>query len=161
MSENHDLKIGHSLYDLYHMNMPSKEEQCNEEDDYRRGFYHGVIESINLITKININGYVRPKEIVNILEHWAYSDLINWRYSAFKDYEKTQDWCFKHPVLEVENWHEKKKRIFARDNYSCVYCGSEFQLQLDHIVSVKNGGGIDDDNLQTLCKRCNIEKGSK
>jgi hypothetical protein len=34
-------------------------------------------------------------------------------------------------------------------------------LQVDHIISRKNGGTHDLDNLQVLCRACNLRKSSK
>jgi hypothetical protein len=34
-------------------------------------------------------------------------------------------------------------------------------LQVDHIISRKNGGTHDMDNLQVLCRDCNLRKSSK
>jgi 5-methylcytosine-specific restriction endonuclease McrA len=34
-------------------------------------------------------------------------------------------------------------------------------LQVDHIISRKNGGTHDLDNLQVLCRDCNLRKSSK
>lgn len=48
--------------------------------------------------------------------------------------------------------------IFKRDGYKCVYCNSEENLQIDHIVSVYNGGQNKICNLQTLCRSCNARK---
>jgi 5-methylcytosine-specific restriction endonuclease McrA len=48
--------------------------------------------------------------------------------------------------------------VFARDNYKCVYCGSSEDLQVDHIVSIYQGGENTTENLQTLCKPCNCAK---
>ncbi len=55
----------------------------------------------------------------------------------------------------------KKQKIFERDNFKCVNCGvnGDFNvLELDHIVSIKDGGTNDDSNLQTLCYKCNMAK---
>lgn len=53
---------------------------------------------------------------------------------------------------------EVRDRIFSRDNYKCVLCGSTERLTIDHIISIYRGGTDDDDNLQTLCNRCNAGK---
>lgn len=37
----------------------------------------------------------------------------------------------------------------------CAYCGSEFNLSLDHIIAVCRGGLNTRDNAQTLCQPCN------
>ena len=55
----------------------------------------------------------------------------------------------------------KKQKIFERDNFTCVECGvsGDFNcLEVDHIISVVNGGTNDEDNLQTLCYKCHMEK---
>jgi hypothetical protein len=57
----------------------------------------------------------------------------------------------------------KRERIYKRDGYECVRCGEndKRELTLDHIIPVSRGGSSKDDNLQTMCKRCNVLKGSK
>lgn len=54
-----------------------------------------------------------------------------------------------------------KARVFAKDNFKCVKCGSEENLQIDHIYPRSKGGGNEPDNLQTLCRSCNIRKFNK
>lgn len=53
---------------------------------------------------------------------------------------------------------EVRTRIFTRDNYRCLQCGSTENLTIDHIVSVYSGGTDEDNNLQTLCNPCNAGK---
>lgn len=54
-----------------------------------------------------------------------------------------------------------RARIYARDQYQCVACGTNKSLQVDHIHPVSRGGGDEPENLQTLCQRCNASKGTK
>lgn len=58
--------------------------------------------------------------------------------------------------------HPRKKQfILERDNFKCVNCGcsGDFNsLEVDHIISIVDGGSNDDSNLQTLCYRCNMKK---
>jgi 5-methylcytosine-specific restriction endonuclease McrA len=58
---------------------------------------------------------------------------------------------------------KKRKRVFVRDGWKCLRCGEDDKekLTLDHIVPVSRGGSDEDENLQTLCKRCNEMKGNK
>ena len=49
--------------------------------------------------------------------------------------------------------------VLKRDNYRCVKCGSTRNLEIDHKVSLANGGTNHIDNLQTYCKDCNRRKG--
>lgn len=50
--------------------------------------------------------------------------------------------------------------IYKRDGNRCCKCGSRYNLEIDHIIPISRGGKSTYDNLQTLCHRCNAEKGS-
>jgi 5-methylcytosine-specific restriction endonuclease McrA len=54
-----------------------------------------------------------------------------------------------------------RNEVFKRDGYKCQICGSKKDLVLDHIKPFSMGGRTEIDNLQTLCKSCNSQKGSK
>lgn len=50
--------------------------------------------------------------------------------------------------------------VFERDQGRCVKCGSSQNLHFDHIIPVAKGGGNSEKNVQLLCERCNLTKGS-
>ncbi|MGH9685760.1 MAG: HNH endonuclease [Candidatus Acidiferrales bacterium] len=53
----------------------------------------------------------------------------------------------------------KRFFVFKRDKYRCRMCGaSGVELEVDHVVSVADGGSDALDNLQTLCFKCNRGK---
>lgn len=60
-----------------------------------------------------------------------------------------------------------RKAIKERDNYTCQCCGNStynepnLLLEIDHILPVARGGCTVEDNLQTLCWKCNRAKGTK
>lgn len=54
----------------------------------------------------------------------------------------------------------KRDVVFARDGNKCVCCGSNDNLTLDHIVPKALGGLNRSQNYQTLCWKCNNEKGA-
>ena len=56
---------------------------------------------------------------------------------------------------------KERQAIFDRNNWRCVECGSEENLQVDHIIPFSKGGTTDLDNLQTLCRTCNRKKSNK
>jgi len=56
---------------------------------------------------------------------------------------------------------ELRERIFTRDGYRCLCCGAQDDLSIDHVTPVSAGGGIEEENLQTLCRPCNSRKGNK
>lgn len=63
----------------------------------------------------------------------------------------------------------KKLREFikSRDNFTCCNCGNSVYiepnllLEIDHIIPVARGGRTVEDNLQTLCWKCNRAKSDK
>jgi len=57
--------------------------------------------------------------------------------------------------------------IKQRDKFTCCQCGNSTDkepnllLEVDHIIPIAKGGLTVEDNLQTLCWKCNRSKGSK
>ena len=60
-----------------------------------------------------------------------------------------------------------REKIKERDNYTCQICTlstsdeANLLLEIDHIIPLSKGGITSEDNLQTLCWKCNRSKGSK
>lgn len=60
-----------------------------------------------------------------------------------------------------------RKKIKKRDNYTCQKCGistkdeEHLLLEIDHIIPISKGGMSTEENLQTLCWKCNRTKGAK
>lgn len=60
-----------------------------------------------------------------------------------------------------------RQHIKERDHFTCCTCGlstsqePNLLLEIDHIIPVSKGGLTTEDNLQTLCWRCNRSKGNK
>jgi len=56
-------------------------------------------------------------------------------------------------------------KVFMRDRFRCVACGRSpavhlnTELHADHVLAVANGGKTTLENLQTLCRECNLGKG--
>ncbi len=75
-----------------------------------------------------------------------------------------EDFVKQQRALMTDKLREKIKK---RDNYTCQCCGNSIMnepsllLEVDHIIPVSKGGLTREDNLQTLCWKCNRSKGSK
>lgn len=57
-----------------------------------------------------------------------------------------------------------RANIYARDEYSCQYCGRTLpasELTFDHVVPVAQGGRKDWENIVTCCVACNRRKGGQ
>ena len=50
--------------------------------------------------------------------------------------------------------------VWERDGGRCVDCGSDFELQYDHVIPFSVGGATTVANLQLLCAGCNRDKGA-
>ncbi|MBN8649962.1 MAG: HNH endonuclease [Cytophagales bacterium] len=59
-----------------------------------------------------------------------------------------------------------REKIKSRDNFCCKKCSLSIReeknllLEIDHIIPLSKGGITSEDNLQTLCWRCNRTKGA-
>lgn len=174
-----DAKRNHTLYDKY-MNEVNElcklgEYECStkhyilsllatyEKREYSRLLQHPVIEfyiSVTLyLSKINgaIYGVKRgefyEKDIMPII--YALGDING------KFYRNRDIW---DALCRVERGRVSNKMRFAvmkRDGNRCRYCGSTYNLEIDHIYPIAKGGKSTFDNLQTLCHRCNVEKGDR
>ena len=60
-----------------------------------------------------------------------------------------------------------REKIKSRDNYTCQNCGLSINaeqnllLEIDHIIPLSKNGLTTEENLQTLCWKCNRSKGAK
>jgi hypothetical protein len=69
----------------------------------------------------------------------------------------------------VSHWHKERCRYIPKNLKAlvlktmgsfCQWCGSENKLEFDHIIPVSKGGKTVFENLQPLCKTCNLQKGA-
>ncbi len=54
-----------------------------------------------------------------------------------------------------------KETVWRRDGGRCVQCGSNQNIQFDHIIPYSKGGADSVENLQILCRTCNLRKGAR
>lgn len=55
-------------------------------------------------------------------------------------------------------WRKIRSKVLIRDDHTCQICGA-MATHVDHIIPRRLGGTDSMDNLQALCKRCNLAKG--
>jgi len=51
-----------------------------------------------------------------------------------------------------------KIAVWQRDQGKCVQCGATDYLEFDHIIPYSKGGASTENNIQLLCRRCNLAK---
>ena len=76
----------------------------------------------------------------------------------------------KHRYLLVEGFDSTLSRhippdvrseVYARDGGKCVNCRAEDYLEFDHIIPHSKGGANTVNNIQLLCRRCNLAKSDR
>jgi hypothetical protein len=70
---------------------------------------------------------------------------------------------FRFGPLQLSRKHiplELRRRVYERDGWKCMRCGTGNHLSLDHIIPYSLGGNDEESNLQTLCRSCNSRKGT-
>lgn len=55
----------------------------------------------------------------------------------------------------------QRQVVMERDGFACRHCGTGTDLQIDHIVAHSQGGLTEVDNMQVLCRTCNMRKGTR
>jgi 5-methylcytosine-specific restriction endonuclease McrA len=54
-----------------------------------------------------------------------------------------------------------RRAVFARDGWTCQYCGSHSNLTVDHVIPRSKGGSSSWENIVASCAPCNRRKGDR
>jgi HNH endonuclease len=54
-----------------------------------------------------------------------------------------------------------KRKTWAKDGGKCVYCSAKEYLEYDHIIPFSKGGSNSENNIQLLCRNCNLAKSDR
>ena len=54
-----------------------------------------------------------------------------------------------------------RRAVFARDSWTCQYCGSRSNLTVDHVIPRSKGGTSSWENIVASCAPCNRRKGDR
>ena len=150
-------------YQQYITDVPSYVMENDEDGFYTRLGFANISESILTVEykfSYTSNGGMAQRSFVVPMTEETIIQLIEILQSklTFSAFAKEQR------ALMTSKLRQKIKE---RDNYTCKYCGNSTHsepnllLEIDHIVPVAKGGCTVEDNLQTLCWKCNRAKSDK
>lgn len=127
------------------------EEDLLNERTFNPQFPHVIL---NLKTTTQHNNYDRDAK-------YEFKDILDCYQMALEREGKIRFVQQQRTIIS----DDKRYDIMKRDGFRCCICGATaadgFRLEVDHIMPVSKGGKSTNDNLQTLCERCNKGKRDK
>lgn len=113
------------------------------------------------LVNVKMNGVTIDRKQKEFDETTILEIIDDLSYKRGDFYTKDYIW---DSICRVERGKVTNKMRFAiyqRDHHRCRRCGRRTNdLEIDHIVPIAKGGKSTYDNLQTLCHRCNVRKGT-
>lgn len=121
----------------------------------KEAFREGFVHALNAMRDLQAKGFTRLDEVAAICSAAAAGDLKRWAMERGAAYNSRAP-----KVWSGSTWWEIREKVLERDGRRCARCGSTKRLHIDHIQPVAKGGGPWLENLQVLCRTCNLQKGA-
>ena len=112
---------------------------------------------------INITTLTRGFNLVfkgkaEVVEHLSKKPIITER----KNYKRpTVIRLLRYISVPFRKIHLSRQNIFRRDDHKCIYCGTNSDLTIDHVIPKSKGGKNSWLNLVSCCSDCNLKKGNR
>lgn len=110
---------------------------------------------------VEVDGWetASQEEIVTRVKHKVLSEekafiKMQREIELFQKLEKKSP-CNREPIPD-----DVRIFVWRRDDGRCVRCGSDHNLEYDHIIPIAKGGSNTERNIQLLCESCNRTKGA-
>lgn len=126
-------------------------------------FFSDSVKYYNKETDELMISYIYFTNNENLLKEPTYSSIV----------DLTKERIHKHLSSKPKNNKKGNNKyltksiryeVLKRDNFKCVHCGKtkkDTSLEIDHIIPSSRNGTDTLDNLQTLCKECNLSKSNR
>ena len=86
------------------------------------------------------------------------SKMAGWLDNVDTVDENDSDWNLDSNVRRRHISQKVKDQVWRRDLGKCTQCGSNENLEFDHIIPFSKGGANTYRNIQLLCESCNRYK---
>ena len=136
-------EVGNLFYKKYEKEIEFRKAQKNKR----------IIEKQEKFDKEAIKQQLLDKDRRRRLHKEAYNELIE----AGELFNKSINNEWKRETIP----QEVMDRVWNRDGGRCAKCGSQENLEFDHIIPFSKGGATTYRNMQLMCKKCNIDKSNK
>lgn len=140
-ASTHMFRLSNACPDAMLNGLAGVSASCADIPDYESE-EHEQDDATNIISK-------HFSECIEFVQSWAARQF----YSAKKS------------VRRVPVPPKVRFAVLKRDEFKCVYCGANkdggAELEIDHKISIRDGGTNDPSNLVTSCSTCNIGKGAE
>jgi 5-methylcytosine-specific restriction endonuclease McrA len=138
---------------------PPPEHRRRERDGGRVLVLNATYEPINVCT-VRRAAVLLLKQKAEVLEHGS------WELRSASRFSITRPVVIRlvSYVAVPRDTHRRKitrRAVFARDEWTCQYCGSRSNLTVDHVVPRSKGGGSTWENIVASCAPCNRRKGDR
>lgn len=138
----------------------AKEKKCLRKNLLQKPTTQFVL-SITLYCS-TINGRIYAQKTAAFYESDIFALIKRLNNKSGKFFNDREIWDSLCRVERGKVSNKMRFSIYERDGYRCRRCGISNRyanLEIDHIIPISKGGKSTYDNLQTLCHRCNVEKG--
>lgn len=138
----------------------AKEKKCLRKNLLQKPITQFVLSVTLYCSTLNGRIYAQKTAVFYDSDIFALVKRLNNKNGSF--YNDREIW---NSLCRVERGKVSNKMrfsIYERDGYRCRKCGISDRyanLKIDHIIPISRGGKSTYDNLQTLCRKCNVEKG--
>lgn len=141
-------------------------------DFYKRCYIYRTIQKGKPISEHRFNG--EPFESM-VFWHMETGSLIKLDTITIFEDRVCERWKVNNITYPYDPKPKIKRLLFERVaipkdirtyllniyNNRCAKCSSKHRLEVDHIIPITRGGGNNLENLQILCKTCNVRKSNK
>ncbi len=171
--ENYGFKYtGSILYDFHILDM----NNSYLGDEKKLEFYKGELTKGNLeylpyviATIFQEEGGIYREEFVDkraeFFKKWLSITTAMTIYKYFVGFEYADIDKIQHGDIAEDRKRrisqEVKDAVWRRAKGKCENCGSQINLEFDHIIPFSKGGSSTNRNVQLLCEKCNREKSNK